>query len=149
MMEELGYFPVSNAKNEIVYVPARLRRDSSAQATALADYMRRESIVLAGAYWCPHCRRQRELFGRQANVPYVECAADGYQSQAKGLCRTVQSPGITGFPTWLKGNVVMAEGEMPLDVLAKTLGYPGTIDPALEVNVPPPLGAASCAGTPQ
>lgn len=148
LMEELGYFPVrgdsndKNGKPSIIYVPARVQRESSEQALALADYMRDKNIVMAGAYWCPHCRRQRELLGRQA-VPnlYRECAVDGYGFDRKWC----QRAGVTGFPSWVKdGTQVVAVGEMPLERLAQQLGYPGTIDPALESNLPPMLGSAAC-----
>jgi len=141
MMEELGYFPVTQKNGEVFYVPARVRRDSTEQATALADYMRRRNIVLAGAYWCPHCRRQRELFGRQANVPYRECDPRGYQSEATTWCRRVH---ISGYPTWVQGTKVLASGEMPLHELAKKIDYPGVIDESLEENIPRSLGSSAC-----
>ena len=29
----------------------------------LAKFMTNEGMVLYGAYWCPHCKDQKELFG--------------------------------------------------------------------------------------
>ena len=33
-----------------------------------------------GAYWCPHCAHQKELFGAEAwsLIPYVECSLKGF-----------------------------------------------------------------------
>jgi Zn ribbon nucleic-acid-binding protein len=140
MMEELGYFPVRDNKAELVYVPARVQRESSPQAIELAKYLQRHDISMAGAFWCPHCRRQRELFGQQAwaMIPYRECAAQGYQHQ------TCPSQ-VTGYPTWLRGRKgeVVASGEVPLAVLAEKVGFQG-FDDALEQNVPQMIGASSC-----
>jgi Zn ribbon nucleic-acid-binding protein len=145
MMEELGYFPVRDDNNgatsgEVVYVPARIQRESSQQAIALAKYLQKENISMAGAYWCPHCRRQRELFGKEAwaIIPYRECASQGYQHQN---CPSQ----VSGYPTWLKGRrgEVVASGELPLAVLAEKVGFRG-FDDSLEQNVPPMIGASSC-----
>jgi Zn ribbon nucleic-acid-binding protein len=140
MMEELGYFPVRDNNAELVYVPARIKRESSPQAIELAKYLQRNDISVAGAFWCPHCRRQRELFGQQAwaMIPYRECATQGYQHQ------TCPSQ-VAGYPTWLRGRKgeVVASGELPLAVLAEKVGFRG-FDDALEQNVPPMIGASSC-----
>ena len=106
-----------------------------------------------GAYWCPHCARQRELFGREAwsYILYQECGDKGYQGDVK-LCKSQQDI-VTGYPTWTTAAsssrssrrkrqgpppVVLA-GEQSLGELAKTFQYPGTWNDELEVNVPPPL----------
>jgi len=50
-----------------------------------------------GAFWCPHCTDQKELFGEAVQaVPYVECDPDGEKAQPQ-LC---QEKGIQGYPTW-------------------------------------------------
>ncbi len=50
-----------------------------------------------GAFWCPHCEAQKELFGPALdNVPYVECDPGGESPQPQ-LC---QDKGIQGYPTW-------------------------------------------------
>lgn len=94
-----------------------------------------------GAYWCPHCARQKELFGREAwsMVPYVECAPRGYGANVK-LCRNVE-----GFPEWTSGRgKLLASGEVSLSTLASKCGYPGTIDESLEQNIPPLVGGSAC-----
>ena len=85
--EELGYFPVTNSKDETVYVPKRIQRKSSDQAVALARKLRESGAVLYTAYWCPHCARQRELWGREAwkELRNVECAPKGFNAQP-GIC---------------------------------------------------------------
>ena len=141
--EELGYFPVTNAKGTTVYIPKRVSRTpSSAQAMALAEHLQKRGAIMYGAFWCPHCARQKELFGREAwaLIRYVECAAQGYNGQP-ALCATKQ---VDGFPTWNLGKGVVVSGERPLSVLAKASQYPGVIDEQLEENVPGGLGNAAC-----
>ena len=148
--EELGYFPVRSPKTgDIMYVPKRVTRPSSSQAIELAKYMKENDIKFYGTYWCPHCARQKELFGSQAMsiVPYVECSPKGFSYGSLGtgetkICRTK----IDGYPTFrdLKGKLKDVSGEMPLEVLAKQVGYKGPFDPSLETDIPPLVGASSC-----
>ena len=50
-----------------------------------------------GAYWCPHCADQKEVFGRSFDyVPYIECGIPGSREEAPA-CNQV---GIKHFPTW-------------------------------------------------
>lgn len=62
-------------------------------ATCLKD----SGATFYGAFWCPHCREQKTMFGKSANLlPYVECSTPDGKSQLP-LCKTA---GITGYPTW-------------------------------------------------
>jgi glutaredoxin len=74
------------------------------------------------AYWCPHCREQKELFGKEATaeLKVVECAPDGHNNQA-ALCETKQ---IKGFPSW-EINGTMDSGVKPLAKLAALSNYSG------------------------
>lgn len=144
--EELGYFPVTNKQGETVNVPKRITRPSSEQAVDLALHLKKVGAVMYGAYWCPHCARQRELFGKEAwnSVPYVECATKGFNANPK-LCIDQQ---VDGYPTWIfpknpKSKRVLG-GEASLEVLAQMSKFSGTFRPDLEQNVPPLLGSNSC-----
>mmetsp|Transcript_10456 Transcript_10456/g.14777 ORF Transcript_10456/g.14777 Transcript_10456/m.14777 type:complete len:286 (-) Transcript_10456:110-967(-) len=143
--EELGYFPVTNKSGETAYVPARVKRQSTEQAIALSLYLKDIGATMYGAYWCPHCQNQREIFGREAwsNVLYVECSVRGY-----GYDPTKIPKDVNGFPTWKlannttnnfknkKGNIMSISGEMPLELIAKKSGYNGDIDVTLEPSMP-------------
>jgi len=40
----------------------------------LAKFLSEKGAVLYGAYWCPHCQEQKELFGQAFKyIDYVEC----------------------------------------------------------------------------
>mmetsp|Transcript_28120 Transcript_28120/g.67732 ORF Transcript_28120/g.67732 Transcript_28120/m.67732 type:complete len:226 (-) Transcript_28120:661-1338(-) len=142
MAEEMGYFPVNDERTgETVMVPARAKRESTSQAVSLAKHLRDTGAVMYGAYWCPHCSRQKELFGREAwkYVRYVECSPKGYQS---GYATCLER-GVDGYPSWEFGNGKSQGGEMELVDIAKLSGYSRTFKASLETGVPP-LGGGSC-----
>jgi len=139
MMEELGYFPVTNQKGDTVYISARVQRGSTDQAVALAAHLRKTGAVMYGAFWCPHCRQQKEIFGREAwaSVNYVECAAQGAGADV-ALCRKKK---VDGYPTWVLGNGKTVGGEAPLGEIASKSGFRGEFDQGLEPELP---GSGSC-----
>lgn len=67
-----------------------------------------------GAYWCPHCQTQKQVFGKSAKkLPYVECAKN--QSEQTQVCidQNVQS-----YPTWEFSDGSRVTGEQTFDELA-------------------------------
>jgi hypothetical protein len=130
--EELGYFPVQNKEGQVMYIPKKVQRKSTDQAIELAKAMKEKGITMYGAYWCPHCSRQKELFGQEAwgYINYVECSPKGYGF--KGTCKNVD-----GYPTFMdnKRGRVNVSGERPLDFLAQEVGFK-EFDPSLEDLVP-------------
>jgi glutaredoxin len=95
---------------------------SGASEVALAEYLATKDVKFYGAYWCSHCQRQKSLFGAvaAAKIPYIECAADGENSQRQ-LCKT---KGIKMFPTWII-NGKSYQGTKNLKELAELAGYSG------------------------
>ncbi|MGD1860474.1 MAG: vitamin K epoxide reductase family protein [Leptolyngbyaceae cyanobacterium] len=124
------YAPISNAQGGGVDTPGAVGPAvTTASGTAemqLAAYLKDSGAAMYGAYWCPHCHDQKQLFGEAAakEIPYVECAEDGQNSQAQ-LCRSVD--GLTGFPTWeVDGELLV--GAQSLETLADASGYTGPRD---------------------
>jgi hypothetical protein len=133
--EELGYFPVQNRNGDFVYVPKRVQRSSTPQAVELAKALRESGVTMYGAYWCPHCSRQKEVFGAQAwsLMSYVECSPKGYSYQGGKQCK-----GVDGYPTFRdKKGKINISGERSLESLASTIGF-SNFDPSLEDEVPMP-----------
>jgi hypothetical protein len=131
MAEELGYFPVQNRAGEVVMIPKKLKRESTDQAIELAKVMQENGVSMYGAYWCPHCSRQKELFGKEAwsYINYVECSPKGYGF--KGVCRNVD-----GYPTFKdKKGKLNFSGERGLADIAQQVGFT-SFDPSLEDEVP-------------
>lgn len=151
--EELGYFPVTNRAGETSYISARVKRSSTQQAIDLARYLSSKPIQLTfyGAFWCPHCQRQKEMFGKEAwdimrsNNLYVECDARGADGGKAGAAVCL-AKGIDGFPSWRargtaagnnksKSKLANMSGEMPLAELARRSGFPGKFDASLEPDL--------------
>ena len=90
--------------------------------TALAKHLTVTGAKKYGAYWCPHCYDQKQLFGKEAfaEVNYVECAADGKDPQREACL----AAGIQSFPTWeIDGKFY--PGTKTLAELAELSGYEG------------------------
>jgi uncharacterized membrane protein len=91
----------------------------AAYADGLARHLTASGAKLYGAYWCPHCTDQKEMFGKAAGqLPYVEC--DGRSPIGKpAVCAAA---GIRVFPTWDIGGR-RYEGVLSLEDLARLTGY--------------------------
>ena len=92
----------------------------------LADYLTQKDVKVYGAYWCPHCHEQQQLFGKEAwnKVKHIECGADAQENPQPAVC---EQAGITGFPTWsIDGK--LAPGIKKLAQLGELTGYQGNTD---------------------
>lgn len=66
---------------------------------ALAAHLSESGAKFYGAYWCPHCERQKEMFAASAErLPYVECTPDGRGGPVNLACITQD---ISDYPTWI------------------------------------------------
>lgn len=120
--------PTSSSSSD---APAALGRDASSTPTlgpamnpstaeqlALVEHLRRQGALFYGAWWCPACFKQKNLFGQQAGnrLPYVECEKTEEQRQR------CQRAGIAAYPTWVLGTQSV-EGVQSLQELAKWSGF--------------------------
>ncbi len=73
-----------------------------------------------GAYWCPHCKEQKEAFGNSWKyVNYIECSeSDGSQTQE------CAAAGIKGYPTWEFADGSRESGLMTFNELSAKTGCP-------------------------
>ena len=66
---------------------------------ALATHLEKSGAKFYGAYWCPRCREQKELFEASAKrLPYVECSPGGPGSPITVSCAAKE---IDNYPTWI------------------------------------------------
>jgi hypothetical protein len=89
----------------------------------LAKYLTQKDVKVYGAYWCPHCYEQEQLFGKQAwkSINHIECAADAKVNPQPAVC---EQAGIKGYPTWaIDGK--LAAGVKKLAQLAELTDYQG------------------------
>lgn len=86
---------------------------------AFARCLGEEGATFYGAFWCPHCGEQKQLFGKSAKLlPYVECSTpDGKKQTA--LCISKK---IDGYPTWEFADGSRMSAVMSLQQLAEKTG---------------------------
>ncbi len=96
---------------------------STPAKVALAEHLKEVGAKMYGAYWCSHCKDQKQLFGQEAvsKLNYIECDSQGKNPQPN-LC---VAAGIKAYPTWeIDGK--LQEGVVSLENLAKLSGYNGS-----------------------
>ncbi|MGB2926842.1 MAG: vitamin K epoxide reductase family protein [Limnothrix sp.] len=98
---------------------------SSPAEISLAEHLTEIGAKKYGAYWCPHCYEQKQLFGPEAfaKIDYIECAEDGENPQPD-LCAQAN---LEGFPTW-DVNGERYSGTQALEKLAEASDYEGSTD---------------------
>ncbi|MEO1094520.1 MAG: hypothetical protein AAFX01_06430 [Cyanobacteria bacterium J06638_28] len=86
---------------------------------SLAEHLTATGAKMYGAYWCPYCADQKDLFGNAVDaIPYVECDAAGKDPQPQ-LC---QEKDIKAYPTWeINGEFYL--GAHPLVTLAELSNF--------------------------
>jgi uncharacterized membrane protein/glutaredoxin len=105
---------------------------SSTAEIELAKHLKKIGAKMYGAYWCPHCHDEKELFGKEAAqiINYIECDPGGVNPQTE-LCQQIlekakkeSGQDVVGFPTWeINGKFYM--GTQTLTDLADRSGYKG------------------------
>jgi uncharacterized membrane protein len=89
---------------------------------ALAEHLTAIGAKFYGAFWCPHCYEQKQLFGQEAmsKINYQECDPQGANPQTQA-CIDAK---IASYPTWeIKGEI--HQGTQTLDKLAQLSDYNG------------------------
>jgi uncharacterized membrane protein len=95
---------------------------SSPAAVDLAKHLTSIGAKMYGAYWCPHCHEQKEVFGKEATklLNYVECDPNGLNPHPDEC----KAQNVTGYPTWaIQGKTY--SGFQSLEELAKSSNYKG------------------------
>ncbi len=88
--------------------------DQSSNEEILANCLMGKGVKMYGAFWCPHCIEQKELFEDAKDlIPYVEC------TEEKDVC---QREGISGYPTWKFPDGTSLSGSQSLSLLAQRSG---------------------------
>jgi hypothetical protein len=78
---------------------------------AFAKCLKSKGVAMYGAYWCPHCQKQKKEFGESFKyVTYVECTKDVDKCKKKK---------INSYPTWIFRDGKRNEGVMTFEELAK------------------------------
>ena len=92
---------------------------STTRRKELAEHLKTQGFLVYGAWWCPHCNTQKELFGVEAVelLPYVECDTEEEDRQR---CMAAK---VRAYPTWdYQGE--RREGVMSLEELEVWSRFP-------------------------
>ena len=87
----------------------------------LAEQLNTVGARFFGAHWCPACKEQMKLFGKQAgrHLNYVECGLpDKYPDQVN-QCR---DENIRSIPTWTRPGSARLEGVQSINTLERWSG---------------------------
>ncbi|ERN41585.1 putative membrane protein [Rubidibacter lacunae KORDI 51-2] len=89
---------------------------------ALAEHLTAVGAKKYGAFWCPHCHEQKQLFGKEAfqKIDYIECADPGTNVQSPA-CKTA---GVRSYPSWEIDGELYPGLQTP-EELAALSGYEG------------------------
>lgn len=95
------------------------RTPRTPQYDDFARCLKAQGTVFYGAFWCPHCQNQKDLFGASAQyLPYVECSTPDGQGQL-AVCAEEE---VSGYPTWVFPDGSQLTGEVSLADLAARSG---------------------------
>jgi hypothetical protein len=84
-----------------------------------AQCLKAKGARMYGAWWCPHCQEQKEMFGFAFQyVNYTECSPEGLKTM-NDVCKQA---GIKGYPTWQFPDGSRTEGPQLLSVLGEKTG---------------------------
>lgn len=88
---------------------------------AFAGCLKDKGAVFYGAFWCPHCQKQKAMFGKSAQLlPYVECSTQ----DGRGKLAVCVEKDIEGYPTWEFADGSRLVGEISLSQLSEKTSCP-------------------------
>ena len=96
-------------------------RDSSPQALELTQHLNAIEARFYGAWTCPACFKQMNLFGKQAgaDLPYVECRKPRQLPDQAEACNAAE---IRAYPTWVLPDGRRKVGVQSLEALSRWSG---------------------------
>ena len=84
----------------IIYASSERAKKKETLGTALRPFatcLKDAGAVFYGAFWCPHCQEQKQLFGTAVDaLPYVECSLENGKDQTQACI----DKKIARYPTW-------------------------------------------------
>ena len=95
--------------------------ESSPQTMQLAEQLNAVGARFFGAHWCPACKEQMKLFGKQAGrqLNYVECGLPEKYPDQVSQCRDAR---IQSIPTWTRPGSTRLEGVQSIKRLEQWSG---------------------------
>ena len=96
-------------------------RNSSPQALELTQHLKAIGAKFYGAWTCPACFKQMNLFGKQAGAErtYVECRKPKQLPEQAEACNAAK---IRAYPTWVLPDGRRKVGVQSLEALSRWSG---------------------------
>ena len=92
---------------------------SNGKYDTFAQCLTDNDVTFFGAFWCPHCQTQKNLFGgSMKNVNYVECSLP----DKKGQTQICIDENIETYPTWEFKDGTRVDNVQSLESLSKLSG---------------------------
>lgn len=83
-----------------------------------AQCLKSSGATFYGAFWCPHCKAQKAMFGTSVQyLPYVECSTPDGSGQTQ-ICIDKK---IASYPTWILADGTRLPVESEAGVSLQTL----------------------------
>ncbi len=101
-------------------ISAIITKSAPSSYDHFAQCLTEKGVKMYGAYWCPHCQNQKEVFGNAFRyVTYEECATPGQPDVMTQACKDAE---VEGYPTWKNAAGEIRTGEQSLEELATFSG---------------------------
>lgn len=83
----------------------------------LAKHLKKVGANFYGTYWCPACKSQMSMFGKEAKIyiPYIEC---GLPKKLPDQNKKCHSSNIKVIPTWIIPGKERLEGVQSFEALS-------------------------------
>ena len=82
-----------------------------------AKCLTEKGVKMYGAWWCPHCKAQKDEFGKSFKyIDYIECSPG---KPGSGQIAECDDAGIKGYPTWKFPDGAMIEGKRSIQELTE------------------------------
>lgn len=95
-----------------------LKNSEAGPLKAFAQCLNDKEYKVYGAYWCPVCKKQQELFGKSwKKINYVECSR-----QDRSQTKECQDEKIESYPTWEFPDKTKQSGLLSLEELSNKSG---------------------------
>ncbi|PIN75475.1 hypothetical protein COV18_02890 [Candidatus Woesearchaeota archaeon CG10_big_fil_rev_8_21_14_0_10_37_12] len=103
----------------IIFALFLLAACSSTNYDSFAQCLTDNGATFYGAFWCPHCTEQKEMFGSSVGlIDYVECSLPGGQGQTE-VCQQAK---IESYPTWEFADGSRQVGKLSFEALSQKTG---------------------------
>ena len=103
----------------LIYMVYSALAGGSGSYDSFAKCLTDNEVKFYGAYWCPHCTNQKEMFGKSFKyINSVECSLPNNAGQTKECT----DAGIKGYPTWEFKDKQRMSGELSFEQLSQLSG---------------------------